>query len=35
MWTSFLEQVCLLAEGRLTGGIEIVSRRVEDPLALS
>jgi uncharacterized protein DUF1990 len=34
MWTSFLEQVAKLAGGRLTGGIEIVSRRVEDPLAL-
>jgi hypothetical protein len=35
MWTSFLERVARLAEGRLTGGIEIVSRKVEDPLALS
>ena len=35
MWTSFLEQVCRLAEGRLTGGVEIVSRKGEDPLALS
>jgi hypothetical protein len=35
MWTSFLEQVAELVEGRLTGGIEIVSRRLEDPLALS
>lgn len=35
MWTSFLEQVASLSEGRLTGGIEIVSRKVEDPLALS
>jgi hypothetical protein len=35
MWTSFLEQVCRLAGGRLTGGVEIVSRKVEDPLALS
>jgi hypothetical protein len=34
MWTSFLEQVAKLAGGRLTGGVEIVSRRVEDPLAL-
>lgn len=34
MWTSFLEQVCRLAGGRLTGGIEIVSRKVEDPLAV-
>jgi hypothetical protein len=35
MWTSFLEQVARLSQGRLTKGIEIVSRRVEDPLALS
>jgi hypothetical protein len=34
MWTSFLEQVARVAEGRLTGGVEIVSRKVEDPLAL-
>jgi hypothetical protein len=34
MWTSFLEQVCKLAGGRLTGGVEIISRKVEDPLAL-
>jgi hypothetical protein len=35
MWTSFLEQVAHVSKGRLTGGIEIVSRKVEDPLALS
>jgi hypothetical protein len=35
MWTSFLEKVATLSGGRLTGGIEIVSRKVEDPLALS
>jgi hypothetical protein len=35
MWTSFLEQVARLAGGRLTGGVEIISRKVEDPLALS
>jgi hypothetical protein len=35
MWASFLEGVAKLAGGRLTGGIEIVSRRVEDPVALS
>jgi hypothetical protein len=35
MWTSFLEQVAGLAGGRLTGGVEIVSRKVEDPLARS
>jgi hypothetical protein len=34
MWTSFLERVAKLAEGRVTGGIEITSRKVEDPLAL-
>jgi hypothetical protein len=33
MWTSFLERVARLAGGRLTGGIEIISRKVEDPLA--
>ena len=35
MWTSFLEQVCKLAGGRLTGGVEIISRKVEDPGAIS
>jgi hypothetical protein len=35
MWTSFLERVAKVSEGRLTGGVEIVSRKVEDPLALS
>ena len=35
MWTSFLEQACGVAGGRLTGGVEIVSRKVEDPLAVS
>jgi len=35
MWTSFLERVARLAGGRLTGGIEIISRKVEDPLARS
>jgi uncharacterized protein DUF1990 len=35
MWTSFLEQVSRLAGGRLTGGIEIISRKVDDPLAIS
>jgi hypothetical protein len=35
MWTSFLEKVATLSGGRLTGGIEIVSRKVEDPHALS
>lgn len=33
MWTSFLERVAKLSEGRLTGGVEIVSRKLEDPLA--
>jgi hypothetical protein len=35
MWTSFLEQVAHVSEGRLTGGVEIISRKVEDPRALS
>jgi hypothetical protein len=35
MWTSFLERVASLAEGRLTGGVEIISRKVRDPFALS
>jgi Domain of unknown function (DUF1990) len=35
MWTSFLERVAGPAEGRLTGGVEIVSRKVENPRALS
>jgi Domain of unknown function (DUF1990) len=35
MWTSFLEQVAHLSGGRLTGGVEIISRKVEDPVALS
>jgi len=35
MWTSFLEQVASLAAGRLTGGVEIVSRKVEVPGRLS
>jgi hypothetical protein len=35
MWTSFLEQVAELAGGRLTGGVEIISRKVENPLASS
>jgi hypothetical protein len=30
MWTSFLEQVAKLAGGRISGGIEIVTRRVDD-----
>src|SRR4051794_6942638 len=30
MWTSFLEQVAKLAGGRMSGGIEIVPRRVDD-----
>jgi hypothetical protein len=35
MWTSFLEQVAKVSGGRLTKGVEIVSRKVEDPLAFS
>jgi hypothetical protein len=30
MWTSFLEQATKLAGGRMTGGIEIVTRRVDE-----
>src|SRR5215204_4329016 len=30
MWTSFLEQVVKLAGGRMSGGIEIVTRRVDN-----
>jgi hypothetical protein len=30
MWTSFLEEVARLAGGRLRGGIEIATRRIED-----
>ncbi len=35
MWTSFLEEIATLVGGRLTGGIEIVTRKVEAPLALA
>jgi hypothetical protein len=31
MWTSFLEQVAKLAGGRMSGGIEIITRRLDDP----
>jgi Domain of unknown function (DUF1990) len=31
MWTSFLERVASLSGGRLTGGIEIRTRRVDEP----
>jgi hypothetical protein len=34
MWTSFLEQVTKLARGRMSGGIEIVTRRLDPPLPL-
>ncbi|MDQ3880366.1 MAG: DUF1990 domain-containing protein [Chloroflexota bacterium] len=34
MWTSVLERVAKLADGRLTGGIEIRTRRVDDVDAL-
>jgi uncharacterized protein (UPF0548 family) len=30
MWTSFLERVAKLSGGRMSGGIEIVTRRVDD-----
>lgn len=35
MWTSFLERVADVSGGRLSGGITIVSRKVEDPFAPS
>jgi uncharacterized protein DUF1990 len=35
MWSSFLERVAELAGGRMTGGIEIVSRKIEDLDAIS
>jgi Domain of unknown function (DUF1990) len=31
MWISFLEGVVALSQGRMTGGIEIDTRRIEDP----
>jgi hypothetical protein len=31
MWTSFLERVAKLVGGRVTGGIEIVSRTLQVP----
>ena len=31
MWTSFLERIATLAGGRITGGIEIVSRKLQVP----
>jgi uncharacterized protein DUF1990 len=34
MWSSFLERVAEIAGGRLTGGIVIVTRRVDEPDAL-
>jgi Domain of unknown function (DUF1990) len=30
MWTSFLEQVAKLTGGRMSGGIEIITRRLDD-----
>jgi hypothetical protein len=35
MWSSFLEGVVALAEGRMTGGIDIDTRRVDDPYRAS
>jgi Domain of unknown function (DUF1990) len=35
MWSSFLEQVAEVAGGRLTGGIVIETRRVDEPDALA
>jgi hypothetical protein len=31
MWTSFLEGIVSMARGRMTGGLDIDTRRVEDP----
>jgi uncharacterized protein (UPF0548 family) len=31
MWTSFLERVVRLAGGRMTGGVDIDTRRVDQP----
>lgn len=31
MWTSFLERVVILSGGRMTGGIDIDTRRVDEP----
>jgi uncharacterized protein DUF1990 len=31
MWSSFIERVARLTDGRLTGGIEIETRRVDEP----
>jgi uncharacterized protein DUF1990 len=31
MWTSFLEGVIALARGRMTGGVDIDTRRIDDP----
>jgi hypothetical protein len=33
MWVSFLEGVSRLAGGRMTGGVDIDTRRVEDPFS--
>jgi hypothetical protein len=33
MWTSFLERVAEVAGGRLRGGLEIATRKLEEPLA--
>ena len=35
MWISFLEGIVSLSGGRMTGGIEIDTRRVEDPFGQS
>lgn len=32
MWTSYLERVTRLAGGRMTGGIDIETRRVDEPM---
>ncbi len=31
MWTSFLERVIVLSSGRMSGGVDIDTQRVEDP----
>jgi hypothetical protein len=35
MWISFLERVCTMAGGRMTGGIEIRTERCEPQTARS
>ena len=35
MWISFLERVVKLADGRMTGGIDLETHRIETPTARS